>query len=489
MSNFFKKSFQSDFFLTLFLLTSSVLYDVYLFFDVIYSGFFHYFLIVAFYFLFWLLSLRLGRGITVFFLIINFLFFCIFKEYYKFHVLPLNVFLFSDSFKEGYTAGLNNLEVLFDKAFFVFILLMFLQIWFVFKKSFFNLKKALKTVGYISLLSILVFAYLVLIHSSFILKKSVFVFVNQQNIIYKVDWLVKYFNADTFKIVNEQVFLDVKNIRQDMGNDDITLSFLPKHIYLIQVESLTTHALKKMPFLHSIIKQNPQNFYVDKNHHTCYGSANTDFMMLAGTPLQCEKLDGIVYSQYSLNIYKVIKTLPDILKNKGYKTLFFHNYDKNYFSRNNHILNMDFDTVIFEDAFDKDIKRYQWGVDDIELLKKVGKFNKDEQKTFHFIITAGMHTPYEELPEKYKEKNNTLEEAYLNASKVFDIGLKELYLSAPNDSLFIIYGDHNVPELNAFDTPLVFHYKGDKNLIITGEKKEGFKETVYFVNSLFDERI
>ena len=52
--------------------------------------------------------------------------------------------------------------------------------------------------------------------------------------------------------------------------------------------------------------------------------------------------------------------------------------------------------------------------------------------------------------------------------------------------LRIIYGDHNVPELNAFDTPLILSYKGDNELHIMGEKQNGFNGTIYFINSLFE---
>ena len=78
--------------------------------------------------------------------------------------------------------------------------------------------------------------------------------------------------------------------------------------------------------------------------------------------------------------------------------------------------------------------------------------------------------------------------AYLKAVSFLDNGLNELYISAPEDSLFIIYGDHNVPDIKAFDTPVLLFYKGNQNLIIKGDKTEGFTGTPYYINSLFDER-
>ena len=99
-----------------------------------------------------------------------------------------------------------------------------------------------------------------------------------------------------------------------------------------------------------------------------------------------------------------------------------------------------------------------------------------------------MHPPYSTVPESFKTDIGNEKMRYMNAAKALDDGLNELYKSAQDDSLFIIYGDHNVPDLKFFDTPLILYYKGNNELTINGEKKEGFKGTIYFINSLFDER-
>ena len=104
---------------------------------------------------------------------------------------------------------------------------------------------------------------------------------------------------------------------------------------------------------------------------------------------------------------------------------------------------MGFDKIFFEEDFKSDIPRYMWGVDDVILLEKSFEVTQGKEKTFSFIVTAGMHSPYTSIPDEFqiKEKHSNID-AYLNSSKVFDFAFKKLYTSALDDSLFIVYGDH-----------------------------------------------
>ena len=477
----------SKFFFAFFLTAISVLYDVYLFWDKILINPLLYIFIAFMYFLFWLLSLCLGRGITIFFLIFNFIFFCIFKEYNKFYQLPLNIFLFLHSFKEGFSAGIKNASLFFDSGFYIFSIILIGQIYFIFKKSFFNIKKALKVLFNICLVIIFFFSSTLLIKDFHLLRQVCGLFVIQQNIIYKADWLVKYFDEQETQDSTDDIILNSKNLRESLKEDEIKLSFLPKHIYLIQVESFSTKAIDYMPFLSSLLNKKNTFYRVNKNHSSCVGSANSDFMMLTGLNLDCHHVKTAIYSLYPPDIYNFNKPLPLSMKEKGYNTFFLHNYTKKYYSRYRHISKMGFDDIFFEEDFNPDIPRYMWGVDDIVLLKKSFELTQGKEKTFSFIITTGMHTPSTSIPEEFKIKSKySHEEAYLNASKVFDFAFEKLYTSALDDSLFIIYADHYAPMIDSKDTPVLIIYKGNDNLNIIGEKKEDFNGTVTFINSLFE---
>ena len=485
-----KNILQSKWVIAFFLMITSFLYDVVLFSkngmsfsSTVYS------VILVGYYVFWLLSLFLGRTVTVFFLIINFLMFCVLKEYYKFHTLPLKLDMILSLYKDGLTAGLKNTTSFFDSVFFCFFVWLLIQIKVICKKSFYNIKKA----GFI-LSSFLIVGFLYcrfiiwgteaaiqLIHPKLFLSY-------QQGMLYKIRWPMELFlPKDTY--ISQLIYNGNEELRSKMALDDISLSFLPKHIYLIQVESLTTIALKNMPFFKQMMDVNSSKYFEDKNHEHCIGSGNTDFMMMSGFSFDCEKAHTLVYYAYPTEIYQKVKPLSAVLKDKGYQTIFVHGYKGDFFNRNKHYPKMMFDKIYFQENFSKHIPTGEWGIGDYSLLKTISSL-KETEKTFYFIITSGMHPPYE-IPEEKNTQQSLLRDdvnAYLKAVSFLDNGLNELYISAPEDSLFIIYGDHNVPDIKAFDTPVLLFYKGNQNLIIKGDKKEGFDGTLYYINSLFDER-
>ncbi len=486
----FKNIIQSKWVVAFFLMMTTFLYDVVLFAQngMSFSSSVYSVILLGYYFS-WIFVLYLGKTVTITFLVINFLFFCVFKEYYKFHTLPLKLDIVLSLYKDGLIAGLKNPVSLFDSLFWFFFIWLIIQIKVVLKKSFYSLKKA----GFL-LSSFLVIGYLYgcfiiwgteaaiqLLHPNLFLSY-------QQGMLYKIKWPMELFLPKDNQI-SRMIYSGNKTLRDKMVMDDITLSFLPNHIFLIQVESLTTNGIENMPFFKQMISSVGSKYYVDKNHEHCIGSGNTDFMMMSGLSFDCKEAHTLVYYAYPVEIYEKIKPLPFVLKEKGYQTIFLHGYKGDFFNRNKHYSSMGFDEIYFEENFPNNTPKGEWGIGDYSLLKFVSSL-KLKEKSFLFIITSGMHPPYEIPEEKNSKKIQSREDinSYLKAVSFLDKGLKELYEKAPDDSLFILYGDHNVPDIKAFDTPVLLFYKGNQNLIIKGEKEEGFNQTTYFINSLFDER-
>lgn len=480
------KALKKLYFFNIFLLlTTSILYDLFLFLDNILINPLLYICIVFLYLTGWSIALRSGRFITSFFLIFNFLFFCLFKEYYKFYVLPLDVFLFKDSFSEGVDAGIKNIRMLFDFPFFLFLTILIFQLWITFKNSFYNFKKLIKYISFVSCIGILYFGYMILVVHANRFSDTLFWYQNQQNMLYKFDWTTKLLFSKENKLDVNAFILDSKKNYQEMISDDIYIT-IPNHVFVIQAESLTTKALSSMPFLSNLSIQKNAKMYEDKFHTICLGSANTDFMMLTGLVLDCSSLKCIVYDKLSFEVYKELKTMPQVLKEKGYKTAFLHSYEKYFYNRNLHMPYMGFDTVVFEEDFETKIPRYEWGVDDFELFKKATQLIDENQKTFQFIITNGMHTPFTSMPPSFSGLNlKSDEDRYLKTAEFLDKAFEWFYKKAPKDSLFIIYGDHAVSAVNGFDTPTILIYKGDNDFKMPIDKKEGFKKTIYYINSMF----
>lgn len=493
----FKKVFSSQWAIAFFLMMGSFLYDILLY---AHNGSFMntwgYSFILALYFGMWLFCLWLGRSVTLVILVINFLFFLVFKEYYKMHIIPLKLYTVLELYKEGITAGVKNYVSLVDWPFWIAFILLGIQMTVVARTSFLSLKKAFWMIIGGIIASVYFFTQL------FLGTEAVFqvlyppLFLSyQQGMLYKAKWIAEIFTDKTAQGIDKQIKNGNHDLRVQMQQDLIKISRIPDHIYLIQAESLTTKALfsqKKdkpiMPFLKSRIEDSNSLFFEDKNHYHCLGSANTDFMMMSGMSLECRQTHTLIFYSYPSQIYKNIKTLGHLFKEKGYQTAFLHGYQGHFFNRSQHYKQMGFDRLIFEPDFDSTLPRGEWGVDDEELLKKALQITSPHQKTFQFIITAGMHPPYTVSTEKSLPDFQPVTELdnYLNSAYVLDKGLKTLYTYAPQDSLFIVYGDHNVPDIEALHTPVCVFYKGNQRPLLSPIKKDGFEGTLYYINSLFE---
>lgn len=447
---------------------------------------FAYGVIFVIYTLAWLFCLLLGRSVTVFFISFNFIMFCVFKEYYKINITPLLFYDIVSAFKEGLRAGLSNTDSLFDTPFFILLIFSLITAVWIVRHSFQNLKRAAVGIG--MAFAIVIAAYVT--NALYWAEFSLLLFPNvymayEQGMLYKITYLREMFFKDPLENLNKIVLAgNEKNIKI-LQTDDIFLSRLPRHIYLIQAESLTTSAItsKTMPFLSAFLK--PGSFWVDSNHYHCLGSGNTDFMMM--TDLIVKGCHLIVYFSYMPAIYQKIQSLPVRLISKGYQTAFYHSFEKMFFKRIQHYSKMGFQKYYFMEDYPSEWPRGKWGVSDSDMLRFAAAQTAPNKKTFAFIITANMHPPFLANANKsypYPQAKTTLEK-YLNAAYELDNGLKNFYNTLPDDSFVILYGDHNVPDVNAFDTPLVFLYKGKDFPIVSGEKPTGFTGTVHFINSLF----
>ncbi len=459
-------------------------------------GSFGYFCILSLYYAGWLIVLRLGRAATVMALGIYFILFLVFKEYYKFHVYALEPQMIWRTAWVGLRAGWANKDSLFDGAFFVVLGYLIFEIMFVLRHKYCRLKQAALGVFVGGML------FVGAIQTGVLLVEGIFqtlypnlYFAYKHNMVYQITWPKNVlFAAD--KAVQNAFEARLKQGNGDIltaaVQDDVTIDFSNiKHVFLIQAESLSDRAIKPhngvqaMPFLAQKMQQSVS--VVDPAHHHCLGSANTDFMMMTGQVMNCRQSAFVVFDSYPPAFYGVNKTLPQRFKEKGFHTAFLHGFNGAYFNRIRHYAPMGFEVVLFNENFPADVARTAWGVDDKTVLERAAELAGSADKTFVFVITAGMHPPYT-VPEKtavlWPKATHDVEN-YLNAAYVLDNGLKSLYDKAPNDSLFIVYGDHNSPDVGGMDTPFVVYYKGDNPPTIP-MKQPGFDETIRYMQSILD---
>lgn len=481
-----KKILTSVWGIAFFLTITSCFYDVVLFrHNGPFFNSFGYFCVFSIYLLAWVGSLWCGRGLTIFFLFFNFVLFCVFKEYYKFHIVPIQLSSMISAWQEGVRAGVKNTASLFDIPFGIGLFILFIQAWIVSKLKLYQLKKG---VGIFLVLGIMGVG----LNGSFGAQKILPFFETlypplylsfQQGMFYKMSFLKSSGELDKLDRL-------IQTGNKDRHLQSAFLNPIPSHIYLIQAESLTTiplfHKPTAMPFLKRMIDQKKAVLFVDAQHNHCLGSANTDFMMLSGLILDCQKTTAMIYSRYRPHIYRSILTLPRRFKKRGYQTFFFHGYEGSFFNRRTHMKPMGFDHVWFEEDFDPKIQRGIWGIDDKTLLLKAADETVNQEQSFTFIITAGMHPPYE-LPQgtiPFIRKPQSQRDSYLNGAAFLDEGLALFYEKLPCDSLVILYGDHNSPDIGGLDTPLILIYKGNRVLDLP-QKEEGFNGSIRLIQTLF----
>lgn len=483
--------------MSVFLLTMiSFVTDIVLFHRI--GAFFHsfgYSLILLIYALGWYISLLWGRGVTVFFLVLNFIAFCVFKEYYKVNIDVLNWYAIVSAGQEGIRAGFMNYHSLLDGSFIGVGLLTVVGMVWVIKHSFYRPKKAMFIMG-ISLILTLVLKWFGVWKW---LSLGLFLFPNlytayERGLLYKITFPVEMTAPNPMIELNQLIKQGNQDIIQSYQQDDVFLSKMPKHIYLIQVESLTTLPLQDniMPFLSSLrTDKNTLFIGTDKQHYHCLGSANTDFMMMTGIDLNCQKNRTMMYFKYPHTIYQTsITPLPARLKQYGYETRIYHGFEGMFFNRLKHYPSMGFDKVFFMEQFPKRYKRHDWGISDKDVLTASALQTRTDKKTFSFIITASTHPPYQPQTTQTVFDTQIDDEERLNYLRVFhefDKAMEQFYHYLPEDSLIILYGDHNTPEVgdDALDTPLMIWYKGQNKPTLFGTKQDGFRHSIYFINSLF----
>lgn len=260
-----------------------------------------------------------------------------------------------------------------------------------------------------------------------------------KNLGYPLAWIYEL-NAD----YNENVLFEAvnRNYLSDKKHPELQSINLPDNIYMIQVESLDYNAVAEaMPFLQSL-KQKGVSYQVAP--HAKKSSANIDFSMLSLKPVY-QYTYGMVYKMLPPEIYDNIRTLPDIMKESGYYTRFFHGVSGHFFNRKSHVEKMGFNEIYFKEDLPQtaDMTRLNWRLEDQALFDFAAGLPKKE-KNFNFFITVSSHFPFDVKGKDllFAQPKN-IREKYLNSVHYVDAALKRLFETAPQHSLFIIYSDHH----------------------------------------------
>ena len=224
----------------------------------------------------------------------------------------------------------------------------------------------------------------------------------------------------------------------------------PRHIYLIQVESLAYDVINRLrrgkeitPFLNRLSRSAPLYRVTGKPEGA---SANTDFAVNAGTFIVQDY--GAIYKLYPPEVlYEGLSLLPKIAAEKGYYPAFFHNFSGDFYDRRPHMAAQGYaERFFYDDMLNTKDKRLK--VEDGEMFAFIRtqqqKFPRE--KTFTYIITMSSHADYKVSGNPaplIADPKNELED-YFNAINYVDRSLEEFVTALPPNSLVLIFGDHGV---------------------------------------------
>jgi len=148
-----------------------------------------------------------------------------------------------------------------------------------------------------------------------------------------------------------------------------------------------------------------------------------------------------------------IRTIAHILKENGYKTVFFHGAKLGSFGFNAFSRLSGFERFISKNDFDLKKVKWDgaWGVFDHYVFERVDEEARKTKEPFLFVIfSLSSHSPYK-LPDErfriFKEKDEL--HKYFNTLYYSDWALKEFFKRAENSSyfkntIFIITADHTI---------------------------------------------
>lgn len=145
-------------------------------------------------------------------------------------------------------------------------------------------------------------------------------------------------------------------------------------------------------------------------------------------------------------------TLVHRAKKSGYKTIFFHPFDRNFWARNIIIPKYGFDEIYFQEFFELD-ETIGWGLSNKSLYRQViEKLKKEKMPFFAYIVTLTGHHPFNEMSEVEgivsSENLPEIIRNYLKLCRYKDNTLKELFILLEENgflenSILIYFSDHD----------------------------------------------
>ena len=235
--------------------------------------------------------------------------------------------------------------------------------------------------------------------------------------------------------------------------------FEGKNLILVLAESFSQYSLD--PVITPYMYEMAQNGIWFNHHYAPLFDSNTaDSELIALTSTMPSTEGSITPNHYFMNHYNT--ALPHLFKEKGYGTLSFHSWFKEFYNRNITHTSYGFDHYYADDEltfnkFDKWTRALNWPKDS-ELFAQVLPLTNTQQPFMDFIISATSHMPYRNDRKEIQDDIAWLKDTgYTHSNKevfIYNASLHELDIALENlvteleeqglmeDTVIAVFGDH-----------------------------------------------
>lgn len=282
---------------------------------------------------------------------------------------------------------------------------------------------------------------------------------------YEFNAKAKFFGYPAAWLYETATYSDKQTLLKRLAEQDQPKTFddfkdIPRadNIYIIQFESLDYSAVNSgaMPFLQKMSAK--AAFYQIKPHYK-KSSANSDFTVLTLKSIYNDSF-SVIYKNLSPDYYRSHETLPQLLQKQGYSSSFYHGNSGRFFNRRPHIEKMGFDHIFFEEDLNNRFTSGEWGVEDADMASVINE-QPQRGKNLHFWITLSSHFDFAigKQHTQYAPRPTGLRDLYLNSVNYTDSALQSLFEHAPQNSMFIVYSDHDSGTDEARETVFMVYHK------------------------------
>lgn len=268
---------------------------------------------------------------------------------------------------------------------------------------------------------------------------------------------LKLFDKDEYILRRSSYDTLIK--RQQNIEGPLTSSAYGKNVLWIQVEALQSFVINRTyqgkeitPNLNRLIRESGSLYF--NNYFQNVARGNTADAEFVGYNSLLALKDEILFEEYSDNTYY---SLAHLLKEKGYKTYYFHGNEANFYNREKMSKQLGFDRSYFLDdyKFKADEDFISYGINDFDFLDQTFNFlsyhTKDQKPWMASIITMSSHIPFD-IPEHLKTWNienpdDLLVLKYFEAVHYADQALgyfleKMKTSGLMDNTMLVLYGDH-----------------------------------------------